>query len=187
VEDDGKFKALASEGGHIAFSSFDSETRELHEYIAKRFGELMEAELFVSGAGIKNMFYYFKDVKKAEMAGVLKDIDNASDSDKPALIAANADSNEICNEIIKLFVKCYGRFAGDVAAMTIPTLGLYLAGGIVTKNEKYFVENNQFMRYFDDCFHPNIKKILKTIPVYIIRDYSVSLYGAANAGCCLMQ
>ncbi|MDD5134327.1 MAG: glucokinase [Phycisphaerae bacterium] len=172
-----------SEGGHIAFSCFDEQSRELHEYIAGRFGELMESQLFVSGVGIKNIFYFFKEAKKVAMTGCLKDIDEANDADKPAMIADCANENEVCRDIIRLFVECYGRFAGDVASFIVPTMGLYLAGGIAGKNEKYFIEDDLFMRYFEGCYHPGVKKILKTIPVYIIRDYSVSLYGAANAAC----
>jgi glucokinase len=183
MERGGECYVCPSEGGHIAFSSFDEQSRELHEYIAGRFGELTESQLFVSGVGIKNIFYYFKEAKKIAMTGCLKDIDDASDSDKPAMIADCADENEVCREIMRLFVKCYGRFAGDVAAFIVPTMGLYLAGGIAAKNEKYFIEDDLFMRYFEGCYHPGVKKILKTIPVYIIRDYSVSLYGAANAAC----
>jgi glucokinase len=183
MERGGDYFVCPSEGGHIAFSSFDSQSRELHEYIAARFGELTESQLFVSGVGIKNIFYFFKEAKKVAMTGCLKNIDEANDSDKPAMIADCADENEVCREIMRLFVKCYGRFAGDVASFIVPTMGLYLAGGIAAKNEKYFIEDDLFMRYFEGCYHPGVKKILKTIPVYIIRDYSVSLYGAANAAC----
>lgn len=186
VEDNGRFKAFPSEGGHIGFAPFDKETRQLQEYLAGCFGELMETELYVSGAGIANIFYYFRDVKKIAFDGVLAQIDKAEDSQKPELISRYADENPVCREILGLFVKLYGRFAADIAACVLPTMGMYLAGGIAAKNEKFFIEDNQFMRYFDNCFHPNIRQILRTIPVYIIKDYSVSLYGAANAACSLM-
>jgi len=65
--------------------------------------------------------------------------------------------------------------------------GMYLAGGIVTKNEKYFTDDNLFMKYFEMNYNPNIRPLLKKIPVYIIKDYSISLYGAANAGFSLIK
>ena len=186
IEKDGKFTAYPSEGGHIAFSSYDEESRRFHEYIVSIESELIEAELFVSGAGISRIFGFFRDVKKVPIEGVLAQIDKTDDSHKPALISENADSNPVCAEIIKLFVKMYGRFAGDVASLLIPTMGMYLGGGIVTKNENYFVESGLFMKYFENCYHPKIQKVLKSIPVYIIKDYSVSLYGAANAAYCII-
>jgi glucokinase len=186
IDHDGKYVAYPSEGGHIAFTSFDKETRELHDYMAERTGELMEVELYVSGAGIANIFHYFKDVRKVKLEGILADIDKADDSDKPAMISKNAGENDVCRDILKLFVKLYGRLAADVSVILIPTMGMYLGGGIVTKNEKYFVEDDVFMDAFENCYHPNIRKLLKRIPVYIVRDYSVSLYGAANAAYCLV-
>lgn len=187
IENNGISITYPSEGGHIAFSSYDKESRQFHEYIASLKGELMEAELFVSGAGISRIFGFFKDIKKVPIEGVLAEIDKTNDSDKPELISQNADGNTVCRDIMRLFVKMYGRFAGDVASLLIPTMGMYLAGGIVTKNEKYFVDDDLFMKYFEDCYHPNVQRILKKLPVYIIKDYLVSLYGAANAAYSLMM
>jgi glucokinase len=64
---------------------------------------------------------------------------------------------------------------------------MYLAGGIVTKNEALFFEDNLFMNNFEQNYNDNIKPLLKKIPVYIIKDYSISLYGAANAAVTLME
>ncbi len=187
IEYQGRSIAYPSEGGHIAFSSYDEESRQLHEYVASLEGELTEAELFVSGSGIARIFGFFKDVKKVPVENVLAEIDALDDSDKPVVISRNADGNEVCGDIMRLFVKMYGRFAGDVASLLIPTKGMYLAGGIVTKNAKYFIDDDLFMKYFENCYHTNIRKVLKKLPVYIIKDYSVSLYGAANAAYSLMM
>ena len=185
IEKDGKYTAYPSEGGHISFASFDEETRGFYNFMVSRVGELTEAELFVCGGGIASAFDFFKEIKKIPMEGVLAEIDKAPDTEKPAMISKHADDNSVCKEIFRFYVRMYGRFAGDVASLLIPTMGMYLGGGIVTKNERYFIEDDLFMRYFEDCYHPNIQKVLKGIPVYIIKDYSVSLYGAANAGCSL--
>lgn len=186
IEHQDRYVAYPSEGGHIAFSSYDDQSRQLHEYVASLEGELTEAELFVSGSGIARIFGFFKDIKKVSIEGVLAEIDALDDSDKPAVISKSADTNDVCGDIMRLFVKMYGRFAGDVASLLIPTKGMYLAGGIVTKNAKYFIEDDLFMKYFENCYHENIQKVLKKLPVYIIKDYSVSLYGAANAAYSLM-
>ena len=118
--------------------------------------------------------------------GVLKEIDQAKDEDKPALISQNAKDNQVCRDIMKLFVKMYGSFAGSLAVVFMPFGGVYLAGGIATKNEWLFLENNLFMKNFERNYNPNIRPLLKKIPVYIVRDYSISLYGAANAAVTLM-
>ncbi|MFZ0035559.1 MAG: glucokinase, partial [Sedimentisphaerales bacterium] len=108
------------------------------------------------------------------------------DEDKPALISKNAKDNKTCRDIMSLFVKMYGRFAGGLAIIFLALGGVYLAGGIVTKNEWLFSEDNLFMKNFETNYNPNIRPLLKKIPVYIIKDYSISLYGAANAAVTLM-
>jgi glucokinase len=63
----------------------------------------------------------------------------------------------------------------------IPTGGIYIAGGISSKNIDRFLENNLFMTHFEDNYNNHIIELLKEIPVYVIMDYGISLLGAANA------
>ena len=67
----------------------------------------------------------------------------------PPLISQHAQSNQTCREIMQLFIKCYARLAADAAVIFLSRRGMFLAGGIVSKNEKLFMENNLFMEYFD--------------------------------------
>jgi glucokinase len=183
---DGKYRAHPSEGGHSGFAAFDDETTKLKEYVANKIGMAPGVELFVSGQGISNIYNYFKDKKDIEIEGVLKEIDQTKDEDKPALISKNARDNKICRDIMKLFIKMYGSFAGSLAIIFLAFGGVYLAGGIATKNEWLFLEDNLFMKNFETNYNPNIRPLLKRMPVYIIKDYSISLYGAANAAVTLM-
>ena len=184
--ENGKYLAHPSEGGHSSFAAFDEETFELKEYITKKFGTAPGAEPFISGQGISNIYHCMKAGKKFAVDGVLKEIDRTKDEDKPALISKNARDNQACRNIMKLFVKMYGSFAGNLAVVFLPFGGVYLAGGIATKNEWLFLEDNLFMKNFEQNYNPIIRPLLKKIPVYIVRDYSISLYGAANAAVTLM-
>ena len=188
IADKGVYLAHPSEGGHSGFAAFDAETQELKAYVEKKVGGISPGtEPFVSGQGISNVFNFMKDVKKMKLHGVLADIDKAKDDEKPELISKNSKSNDTCKKIMQLFVKMYGRFAGSLACIFLPTGGIYLAGGIAAKNEELFLEGNLFMNNFEVNYNPNIRPLLKKIPVYIIKDYSISLYGAANAGVTLMK
>jgi glucokinase len=55
--------------------------------------------------------------------------------------------------------------------------GMYIAGGIAPKNIDCFT-NEDFMVEFE--INHTQHKVLKEIPVFIITDYNVSIYGAAN-------
>ena len=183
----GQYRAHPSEGGHSGFPAFDDETVELKKYVAEKIETAPGTELFVSGQGIVNIYNYFKDRKNIKVEGVLKEIEEAKDEDKPSLISKNASDNKVCMDIMKLFIKMYGSFAGGLSLIFLPFGGMYLAGGIVTKNERFFLEDNLFMKSFESNYNPNISPLLKKIPVYTIKDYSISLYGAANAAVTLMS
>ena len=185
IEQAQEYKAFPSEGGHMLFAPFDDETKAFYDYLAKGAENLIEAESFVSGKGIINAFNFFKDVKKCPPDEIISEIGRAPESSKPQLISEYAAENAFCHEVLKLFIKCYAGFAANLAAVLIPTMGLYLAGGIVTKNKKYFAEEDFFINCFDKYFPPNVKDLTGSIPVYIVNDYSVSLYGAANFACCI--
>ncbi|MBN2444469.1 MAG: glucokinase, partial [Spirochaetales bacterium] len=186
ISSNGIYRAHPSEGGHSGFAAYDDETKKLKEYVTEKIGETPGTEPFVSGQGITNIFKFYKDKKNIAMTGIVKEIDAAPDEDKPALISQNAGGNPVCKEIMELFISMYGRFAGSLSVVFMPFSGMYLAGGIVTKNEKLFIENNLFMKNFEQNYNPNIRPVLQRIPVYIIKDYSISLYGAANAAVTLV-
>ena len=110
------------------------------------------------------------------------------DTNKPAAISRGAASSHPgCVRVMKTFVKVYARFASNVASFLIPKGGIYLAGGISGKNLELFVQDNLFITFFEQHCNPNILKVLEEIPIYVIKDYSISLYGAANAALSLMD
>ncbi len=79
------------------------------------------------------------------------------------------------------FVRLYARVCADLCATFLPCGGIYLAGGIAAKNLPLFSEGDAFMTTFERNYKPHIREVLARTPVMIVRDYSVSLYGAANA------
>lgn len=187
VEVGGKYYASPSEGGHSGFASFDEETQKIKDFVAKKLGKTPGTEPFVSGQGINNIYQYFKSEGLIKPEGIFNEIDAAGEEEKPALISKYAATNNTCKDIMKIFVKMYGRFAGNASLLFMALGGLYLAGGIVTKNEALFLEDQIFMKNFTANYKDNIQQLLAKIPVYIVKDYSISIYGAANAAITLMN
>jgi glucokinase len=183
-----KYYAAPSEGGHSGFASFDEETQDIKEFVTKKLGKTPGTEPFVSGQGINNIYQYFKSKGRIDSKEeVFQKIEAAGDEDAPAIISKNAAGNAICKEIMQIFIRMYGKFASNAALLYLALGGLYLAGGIVTKNEVLFMENNIFMKSFAANYKDNIQELLHKIPVYIVKDYSISLYGTANAAVTLMK
>jgi glucokinase len=87
TNDDGKYRAHPSEGGHSGFAAFDEETIKLKEYVAKKLAWPPEPNRLSPVRALPTSINYLKDGKKLVMDGVLKEIDQAKDEDKPALIS----------------------------------------------------------------------------------------------------
>jgi len=182
-----KYLAFPSEGGHMDFADFDPLTKELKAYIYDQIDLVPEYEQLISGMGIKNLFYYFAETGRLDKKdGAIMDIYALPDTQKPAKIAQEAKTHPGLRSVMVTFVKMYARFCASTATMLLPFGGLYLAGGIVGKNLEFFTENHLFINTFEEHCNPNIRKLLKEIPVFVINDYSISLLGAANAALSLI-
>jgi len=80
-----------------------------------------------------------------------------------------------------MFVRLYARVACDAAAVFLPTGGVYLAGGVAAKNLSRFTEGDRFMRTFGMAYREHVRDIAARTPVFVVKDYAISIYGAANA------
>ena len=174
-------EAYASEGGHITLPVYDEESRIFQRWLSMRCDFVPGAEAGVSGMGISNLFNFFAERAEGELGERARLVLDAPESEKPALVASGADFDPLCEKAMDAFVKLYARVAADLAAAFIPKGGVYLAGGVAAKNEVRFLEGSRFMNMFEKSYREHIRLILKSLPVMIVKDYNISLYGAANA------
>ncbi|MDY3939686.1 MAG: glucokinase [Spirochaetia bacterium] len=177
----GKTIAFPSEGGHFDFPAFDDETTELMIFTRKRLGSHPDMECFVSGIGLSYIFDFLTEEKHPEPTPLRREIKALPDSGRPPVIAANAMKDPVCAAAHRLFRKIYGKMAGNIASVLLPKGGLYIAGGVISKDLKLFLSDTTFIDAFSVNYKNNISNLLKTIPIYIVRNYSTSLLGAANA------
>lgn len=181
TEVDGKTIAFPSEGGHLDFPAFDEETTALTTFTRKRLGAHPDLECFVSGIGLSYIFDFLYETGNYEKTPLLKEILSLPPQNRPAMIAQNAETDDLCFAAHRLFRKIYGKTAGNIAAVLLPKGGLYIAGGVISKDWKLFLSDTVFRDAFSINYKSNISALLKTIPIYIVRNYSTSLIGAANA------
>ncbi len=186
IEDRGHYVAHPSEGGHAGFTSVDPLTDEFTAYLRRRFSMQPGAEQYVSGQGIANAFAFFCETARLGRDDTVASILELRDADRPAAIARAARSHEGCARIMRFFVELYARHASNTALFFLPFGGLYLAGGIAAKNEEWFTRDDLFMRTFETNYNERITPLLRETPVILIKDYEVSLYGAAHAALSLV-
>jgi glucokinase len=195
--EDGGYLAYPSEGGHSELPCHDPLTFSAFSWVGERTGYEAGAELLVSGQGISNIFSFLCsdafDPKQAVPYGFQADafstlpsaealaIMARPEADRPALIASSRTGEPRCGLAMELFADLYARKVSSLAAIFLPRGGVYLAGGISSKNEAFLLEGNRFMSRFERNYAPHIRDFLGKLPVLIVRDYAISLIGAANA------
>jgi glucokinase len=81
-------------------------------------------------------------------------------------------------------VDLFARVCADLCAVFLPKGGLFLAGGIASKNWGHFMEQGRFMARFERNYRAHLDLLTRATPVYLVRDYDLSLYGAAHAPEC---
>jgi len=175
----------SSEGGHLTFAPFDDDSQSFRDYMRKQLNANPDVEVLVSGTGIQNLYEWWRDTKGLPKSEAWAEIEKAKQTDRPRLLSKLSDSDPVAASMLRLFVKMLARYASDISTLLLPFGGLYLAGGVAQKELRWLIGDNLFMEFYEMAYNKNIKPLLLQVPVYLIKDYSISLYGAANA--CILQ
>jgi glucokinase len=179
-----KVEAFPSEGGHVTLPVYDDESRGFQAWLEGSYNFAPGAEAGVSGQGIANIFAYLaeREAASGSLPGpAAREILETEPAERPALVASASGSDPLCAKAMDMFVKLYARVAADHTASFLPAGGVFLAGGIPAKNEEFFLQGGRFMSMYEKSYAKHIRAILAKTPVMIVKDYSISLYGAANA------
>lgn len=170
-----RYMPVASEGGH-ADCSVQTDT----EYAFMRFIQETEGhkcpiswEDVLSGHGIQRMYRFFKARDNHSPAHA----NFAENGPHPDEIFNSRTLDQHAYNTYKLFATFYARCLKNLALDALAIGGVYIAGGIAAKNLGLFQEAS-FRQEFVNCGKQ--QKLLENIPLYVITDYNVSLYGAAT-------
>ena len=168
---------FACEGGHADFAPKDELQTELLVHLQKRYGRV-SCERLLSGPGIRNIYEFLRDTKKAEEPDWLHEQISGA-KDVPALISKVAREGKapICSQTMTLFVGIFGAETGNCALHYMTTGGIYIGGLIAAKNVDRMKEPI-FMQSFLD--KGRMGALLKDMPVKIIVNDDCGLIGAAR-------
>ncbi len=183
-----------SEGGHQNFSRKNKKFFELAEFIKKEYNlQYVTIENICSGKGMVPLYKFLLE----------KEINSKNDIDRDKNLGKKIDgftdytnkklrdelSNEItqkgvkgecklCRKVIELFIEILADAAGDLSLLTIPSNGIYLLGGISVAIEPFIKQNKIFMDSFINRDH---SFLLKSFPVYLIKNPNIGMIGASEA------
>src|SRR6202521_1122517 len=168
---------FACEGGHTDFAPRNELEVELFRYILKKHGHV-SSERILSGPGIKNIYDFLRDTKKAEEPSWLKEqMDKAPDA--PALISQMAQEKKapICEQTFSIFVSLYGAKTGDCALTFMSTGGIFISGIIAARNLARMQEP-AFMEAF--LSKGRMRGLLEEMPVKVVVNDDCGIMGAAR-------
>lgn len=169
VETPRGFTVLATEAGHCDFCAKTTDDWQLAAWLHAQVGSV-SYEHVVSGPGLARLYRYV-----------------SLENPNPAFLAAPdpadwvlryAESDPLCARAATLCIRYLGTFLGDLALVTLPLAGVFLAGSVASGLAPW-LGLPEFSRAFQDkdAHH----ELLAQIPVYLLEDPLAPLLGCAYA------
>ncbi|MBN1793037.1 glucokinase [Candidatus Woesearchaeota archaeon] len=172
---------LPSEGGHMDLPAHDEFEFDLVQFLKKKVLKTKDAhpefERVLSGQGLHNIYNFLKSRRGFKPTATTRKLDKLEGNVKLEAIDDNYGKDKTCTQTIDLFVKFYARAAKNLALISECYSGLFIAGRITLRNKDAFTKGD-FMKEFEK--HEKETGLLKKIPVFIITNTDVSLYGCCN-------
>jgi glucokinase len=168
---------FACEGGHADFAPRNDLQMELLAYLQKKYGRI-SCERILSGPGIKNIYDFLRDTRKADEPEWLRTQMSAA-PDPPALISQLALNGKaaICDQTLSIFVSVFGAQTGNCALNFMSTGGIFIGGSIAAKIVPK-MKDPLFLESFLD--KGRMGTILKDIPIKIVINDDSGMIGAAR-------
>lgn len=167
---------IASEGGHADCAVQDQRDLDLIRFIqeSEKLPCNISWEDVLSGNGIMRIYSFLGQHKTYEPTAITQRIEG--NGKHPDAIFSGWQEDDRCRDTFDWYAQWYARAAKNFALDALALAGVYIAGGIAAQNLELFTRTT-FTKEFINCGKQ--KDLLAQIPIYIIADYNVSLYGAA--------
>jgi glucokinase len=182
ISENGRYRALASEGSHADFAPVGPQQVGLLNYVVQQGFEHVSYERVCSGLlGMPNLYAYLKTTGLEEPAWLASQLAAVEDP-TPVIVSAAHDQTRPCAlamATLDLFVTILGAEAGNLALKVLSTGGIYIGGGIPPRiladmQKPCFLEALRSKGRF--------RKLLSDMPVHVILNSRAALLGAAAHG-----
>ncbi|MES2902539.1 MAG: glucokinase [Pseudomonadota bacterium] len=157
---DGRWAALASEGGHASFAPGDDTEITIMQHLWREFGHA-SAERLLSGPGLE-LIYRVISGRAMGAASITQHALDGSDPD--------------CARTVDTFCGVLGAVAGNVALILGATGGMYIGGGIVPRLGHLFAAS-PFRARFEA--KGRLNPYLARIPTFLITEEYPAFLGVS--------
>jgi len=145
---------IATEGGHEDYAAFSNEEIDFLKFMRNKLSHV-SFERVLSGEGIETVYEFFGGKRK-----------------KAAEIFSSEE--DLAQQTKNFFLNTLGKEAGNLSLKTLCKGGLYLSGGVLQKNA-LLLQQGTFLEAFAE--KGRFKELLKTIPVFLIKNEKAIFYG----------
>lgn len=184
VWDGEKHIPMATEGGHADFAPRTDVEMRLLTFMQKRLQKRVSYERVLSGPGLGHVYDFFAEGEGVrETAANAKKLAAAPDRNAAVTELALAGTSKPASKALSLFIGLYGAETGNFALRTLPTAGLFVAGGIAVKLLRE-LQKGAFTRAYLD--KGRLEPIVRSIPVAVVLDGDVGLKGSARMAATLV-
>jgi glucokinase len=158
---------MATEGGHMGFAPQGDDEIAVLGALERRFGRI-SVERVLSGPGLENIHAALQEIsgRVGSSLSAAEIVERAG--------AGDAD----CAQSLDMFCAIFGSVAGDFALAHGARGGVYIAGGIALKIER-FLRGSRFRARFED--KGRLSRYVHAIPTQLILNDDAPLLGAALA------
>lgn len=173
---------VATEGGHTDFAPRDDLEHDLLRYLTTKYSGHVSYERLVSGHGLVNIFQFLDESRHMPVSDETR---RRLATEDPAAVIGQLGVDGACVTAVaavERFVSIYGAQAGNLALTVMATGGVYVGGGIVNKLLPVMT-GGQFTAAF--VAKGRYERLMREIPVWIIRDPDAGLHGAAYVAAAL--
>lgn len=169
-----RYMPVASEGGHADAVFYTQQELALSTFIHDEYVKCpVSWEMLLSGAGIQRIYRFLGTLNTYPETEYSQEI--AASDFPPDKISYYAQRDQRCKDTFDMYRKYYARACKNFVLESLALNGIYIAGGIAAKNRQLFFDP-LFMQEFTSCGKQHLQ--LLKVPVSLITNYNVSLYGA---------
>ena len=190
-DEDSEFYTIgSSEGGHQDYTAKGKEDYELREFFKQSLGnQELSIERVLSGQGLMIIYKFLKSHGSTAKRDPELEAKIEAFTGSPTTPEANkinleltrkgkSGECELSRKVLEHFIGILGDVAGDISLFGCPTGGLYLVGGISVALEPLITGSTIFMDHFLN--KDNFAFLLKTFPVYLVKNGNIGMIGAAE-------
>lgn len=159
--------STATELGHKIFRIKTNFDKELKEFIKKEYKiSKIEWETILSGSGLEILYDFLQQTKYKKENSNLKNIQ----------ISLSKEKNICSQKTFEIFIKYLARYSRELVLKEKAFSGVYLCGGILTKNPDFNKEI--FVKEF--LSDETNKNQLESVPIYHIKTNDSGLLGCVG-------